>query len=147
MKKHKALLIIPAILITTIVTYVLSYSLTYYSSKWMPFFGRLFGLNSTRAELIAQAMAILAIGVLFSAVCWLIWVWDAGDKVPPIFLLLVGLFGIVAFLLNIFADLNFRISGFSVFYNPNLIIFNTFSIFFGAAGLFIKPNKRETGVP
>ena len=140
MKIHKTLFVILGFIFTVILTGVASY-LRNYSIPWIDLF------KSSMGRVIAEALLILAIGLVFGLVCWLMWVWDAGDKLPPVIMLLVGVFGMAAFLLNIFADFNFRFSHFGIFYDPLVILLSTLSIFFGAAGLFIKPNKRETEVP
>jgi hypothetical protein len=137
MKIHKALFVIPGIIFSVTLTGITSY-LRMYSIPWIHLF------KSTIAKITAETLLILAVGLAFGVVCWLMWVWDAGDRIPPIILLVVGLFGIVSFFLNIFADFNFRFSHFGLFYDPVVILLSTLFIFFGGAGLFIKPKPIKT---
>jgi hypothetical protein len=105
----------------------------------------------------------LLIAVTFCTTVWLTLVWNAGDRLPPIVMLLVGFFGWVMHIVNLFTDLRWQrafwldlfngihwLSAFwqslgipwgsafwvTLFSNPFIYTLNAMFIAFGIAGLF-----------
>ncbi len=90
-----------------------------------------------------DAVIALALALALAAVCWLMLVWDAGDKIPPAIMLIAGLLGIAIYLLNMCADL-YRHSFFwlGTFSYPMVMMVSSLYFAFGTAGLLLKPKPK-----
>jgi hypothetical protein len=106
MKILKSVVTSLAVLVTALLTDILANNANFLCGDIRKVIG--YGLS---ADGFIFLLADLAIAVTLCTTVWLMFVWDAGDRVAQIFMLLAGIFGLVMHYLNVFTDLRWQ-SGF-----------------------------------
>ncbi|MBN1439393.1 MAG: hypothetical protein JW929_08295 [Anaerolineales bacterium] len=111
MKIRKVLLTCSSILITALLTFILTDNLSSLQLK----FSRVAGQSNSDG--LAYILIDLALSITLCATVWLMLVWDAGDKLPPTLMLIVGILGWILHYLNTFTDLRWQSGLFYDFFN------------------------------
>ena len=126
-----------SVILGTLLTAVIAWSSSYYCSYTQKCYKLVdFG---ARTQYAIEMVVAIVVALVFCAVAWLMLVWDAGDKIPPAVMLLLGLLGVSVYLIYLFADFKFHSpSWFPSFYASTARMVSALFIAFGVAGFFTK---------
>ncbi len=134
MVTKKTIAVIPAILISTLVSWIVSYVFLAFRA------GDLIDNLAADVKIPIRLGAFLLIALVFCAAVYLMLVWDSGDRLPPLVMLFLGVFWYLIFFFFILSQpLIFLISPIrDLSFAPLTHLVNALNIAFGAAGLFTK---------
>jgi hypothetical protein len=130
------------ILVTAVLSYILSDNALKLSTYFMKHFKDWPG--TWMATFLIEGIVSVGLGIAV----WMILVWDPGDKIPPILMILLGLVGIAIHALNVFQDLSWHTAFWvSLFSYQFVVALHALLIAFGVAGLFTKRRTTQPGLP
>lgn len=137
MRALKTIVVVLVIILASLAVYAVTRScggimlrcnLFFTHRVYAPFFGEvLIGL------LLAAAAAIVG---------WLVLVWDAGDKIPPLVLGLIGLAAISMFLVDSLSPIHVSFFFSRIFWSSFALTIGALFLVIGAIGLFVKPRPK-----
>ena len=136
MKNHKTITTVLAIIPATIFAWLLDF-LFLDNDKFHIL------KNLVKPRGLIEILVALVIAAIIGAVAWLMLVWDAGDKIPPLLMILIGLPGLFICLVEISTRIFFRTNEWmNLWYYPTPILLSAFYFGLGVVGLFTKPKTK-----
>ncbi|MBN2083836.1 MAG: hypothetical protein JW748_01335 [Anaerolineales bacterium] len=103
---------------------------------------KLFFTHRVYASFFGEALIGLALAAVVAIVCWLVLVWDAGDKIPPLVMALTGAVVIALFLVDRLSPIHVSFFFSRIFYASFALTIGALFLVIGAIGLFGKPGPK-----
>ena len=137
MRAPKTIIVVLGIILASLLIYGVTHScggillrcnLVFTHRLYAPYFG--------------EAVIGLVLAAAVAVVCWLVLVWDAGDKIPPLLLGLIGLAVIALFLVDKLSPIHMSFFFSRIFWSSFALTIGALFLVIGAIGLFVKPGPK-----
>jgi hypothetical protein len=137
MRNKKTIVVVPVIVLLTLLIYAVTRSCGGVMMRCNLFF-----THRVFAPFHGEALIGLALAAAVAIVCWLVLVWDAGDKIPSLVTGLIGLGVIVLFLLDELSPIHVSFFFSRIFWSSFALTIGALFLVIGTIGLFVKPGPK-----
>ncbi|MGB7539729.1 MAG: hypothetical protein WBM17_14400 [Anaerolineales bacterium] len=137
MRALKTILVVLGIIFASLFLYAVTHSCGGTVSPCNLFF-----THRVYAPFFGEAVIGLVLATVVAGVCWLVLVWDAGDKIPPLLMGLIGLAVIALFLIDRLSPIHMSFFFSRIFWSSFALSIGALFLVIGGVGLFLKPRPK-----